>query len=96
MKGEAHAHCIGTGRAAMFTFAHHSLVQYDTEKSAVIFSRPSTRPTALLVRLNVEDARRLHRMARAYPTPRSASAAVFESTDDAACAAGAPSATTTL
>jgi hypothetical protein len=31
-----------------------------------------------------------------YPTPHSASAAVFDSTDDAAYAAGAPSSTTTL
>src|SRR5678815_4064332 len=32
---EAPAHCMGTGRAAMFTSAHPSLVQYDTDESRV-------------------------------------------------------------
>ena len=44
-------HCIGTCRTAMFTSAHHSLVQNDTEKSRVDFQFPvASRPTRVGLR----------------------------------------------
>jgi hypothetical protein len=79
----------------MFTSAHHSpsisaSVSCDTFGN----TRGGAARESLFAR--VEELIDEILLDPAYPTPRSASASVFDSTDDAAYAAGAPSSTTTL